>query len=206
MGLAWNPPGAGGLLGKTRETAGILGAGWRTRVSCPLTCAPSVKDHDMSTQTNGTTNSKSHQNSALISSECVTGTDVFNHKGDKLGTIDAMLINKQSGQVRYAVMSFGGFLGIGERFHQLPWNGLAYDPDKKGYVVNISRENLKGAPSLSKDELANFDYDRQSASIDSHYASLEGFYSPQQQALRSSNGARAGDASAPAMQGDHRGI
>jgi hypothetical protein len=162
-----------------------------------------MKDDDMSTPTNDMTNAKTDHNSTLISSECVMGTDVFNHEGDKLGTIDAMLINKQSGQVRYAVMSFGGFLGIGERFHQLPWTGLTYDTEKKGYLVNISQENLKGAPALSKEELANFDYDRQSASIDAYYGKLDGFYSPQHQVLRN-DGPQAAGAVATAMSADSR--
>lgn len=137
---------------------------------------------------------------ALISSERVTGTDVFNHEGEKLGSIDAMLIDKQSGQVRFVVMSFGGFLGIGERYHQLPWTGLTYDTDRKGYVVNISHDNLKNAPAFSRDELAGFDYDRQSASIEAYYGKLDGFYSPQQQARRNgggSPGAMAGDRLTP---------
>ncbi|WP_164155784.1 hypothetical protein [Sandarakinorhabdus rubra] len=93
--------------------------------------------------------------------------------------------------MRFVVMSFGGFLGIGERYHQLPWTGLTYDSDRKGYVVNISRASLKNAPTLSRDELARFDYDRQSASIDGYYGKLDGFYTPEQQARRN-GGANAG--------------
>jgi hypothetical protein len=142
----------------------------------------------MSTQTKTTVAPTARPDSALISSERVTGTDVFNHEGKKLGSIESMLIDKHSGQVRFAVMSFGGFLGIGERYHQLPWGGLAYDTDRKGYVVNVSRDNLKSAPAFSRDELANFDYDGQSATIDAYYGKLDGFYSPQQQALRNGSG------------------
>ncbi len=125
---------------------------------------------------------------SLISSEHVTGTDVFNRTGDKLGSIEALLIDRHSGQVRFAVMSFGGFLGIGERYHQLPWNGLRYDAVRNAYIVNISRDNLKTAPAFSRDELAGFDYDRQSAAIGAHYAKLDGFYSPKQQAVRNGGG------------------
>ena len=56
------------------------------------------------------------------------------------------MIDKVSGKVAYAVMSFGGFLGIGEQYHPLPWSTLTYDTDKGGYVVNLSREQLEGAP------------------------------------------------------------
>ncbi len=62
------------------------------------------------------------------------------------------MIDKFSGQVAYAVMSFGGFLGIGERYHPLPWKALDYDPKLGGYVVDLGREQLEGAPSYSRDE------------------------------------------------------
>ena len=61
-----------------------------------------------------------------------------------------MMIDKMSGQVRFAVMSFGGFLGMGEKYHQLPWNGLTYDLDHKGYVVNLSRDALNDLRRLLK--------------------------------------------------------
>ena len=62
------------------------------------------------------------------------------------------MIDKYSGQVAYAVMSFGGFLGIGERYHPLPWRALTYDTGLGGYVVDVSREQLEGAPSYGRDE------------------------------------------------------
>ena len=62
------------------------------------------------------------------------------------------MIDKYSGQVSYAVMSFGGFLGIGERYHPLPWRALDYDPKLGGYVVDVGREQLEGAPSYGRDE------------------------------------------------------
>jgi sporulation protein YlmC with PRC-barrel domain len=120
----------------------------------------------------------------VISSERVTGTSVYNQQGDKLGSIETVMIDKQSGQVRFAVMSFGGFLGIGEKYHQLPWDGLTYNEDKGGYVVNISRAALEGAPTYERDEVDTFDYGNESDDIDSYYGGLEGFYSPEQQSRR----------------------
>lgn len=122
----------------------------------------------------------------LISSERVTGTNVYNASGDKLGSIETVMIDKLSGQVRFAVMSFGGFLGLGEKYHQLPWDGLTYDEDKGGYTVNLSREALEGAPSYDRDELDSFDYGSEGQSIDRYYGDIEGFYSPEQQARRNS--------------------
>lgn len=121
---------------------------------------------------------------ALISADKVTGTDVYNRAGDKLGSIDGMMIDKHSGKVRYAIMSFGGFLGIGEKYHQLPWDGLTYSTNAEGYVVNLDREALNGAPSYDRDELNSFDYGNNGRSIDDYYAGQHGFYSTEQQARR----------------------
>jgi hypothetical protein len=62
------------------------------------------------------------------------------------------MINKVSGQVAYAIMSFGGFLGIGERYHPLPWKSLTYDTSLGGYVVDVPRDRLEAAPTYSRDE------------------------------------------------------
>ena len=67
------------------------------------------------------------ETSSLISSDKVEGTAVYNRPGDKLGSIHSVMIDKISGKVAYAVMSFGGFLGIGDRYHPLPWHVLTYD-------------------------------------------------------------------------------
>lgn len=82
----------------------------------------------------------------LISSDKVEGTPVYNADGEHLGTVEKLMIDKISGRVSYAVMSFGGFLGIGEEYHPLPWETLDYDADLGGYVVNLTRESLEGAP------------------------------------------------------------
>ncbi len=85
--------------------------------------------------------------STLISSERVAGTEVYNPAGEHLGEIQEVMIDKQSGKVSYAVMSFGGFLGIGNKVHPLPWDSFHYDVDKGGYVVSLSRDQLEGAPT-----------------------------------------------------------
>ena len=70
---------------------------------------------------------------SLIAAEKVNGTDVYNMNGDHLGSVDDIMIDKISGKAIYAVMSFGGFLGIGEKQHPLPWSALTYDETKGGY-------------------------------------------------------------------------
>jgi len=88
----------------------------------------------------------------LIAAEKVQDTTVYNRNGDNLGSVYGLMIDKVSGRVSYAVMSFGGFLGIGERYHPLPWGTLTYDTALGGYVVDLTREQLEGAPSYTSDE------------------------------------------------------
>ena len=82
----------------------------------------------------------------LISSRRVEGTDVYNTKGEHLGAIEHVMLDKLTGQVAYAVMSFGGFLGIGEKYHPLPWSVLEYDTGKGGYLIDLDKKTLEGAP------------------------------------------------------------
>ena len=89
----------------------------------------------------------------LIMANRVTDTPVFNRAGDRIGHIDNLSIDKVSGQVVYALLSFGGFLGIGDKLHPLPWGRLEYDPKKGGYVVPLSKEQLEAAPALGLDDL-----------------------------------------------------
>ncbi len=88
---------------------------------------------------------------ALIAGSRVAGAAVFNTAGERLGAVQDVMIDKRSGQVAYAVLSFGGFLGIGDRHHPLPWAALTYDTALGGYVVRLDREQLEGAPVLGED-------------------------------------------------------
>ena len=93
----------------------------------------------------------------LISSAKVEGTAVYATDGEKLGHIDHLMIGKRSGRVEYAVMSFGGFLGVGDRYHPLPWDALQYDTGRGGYVVSIDKSRLSEAPSYEEDALPMYD-------------------------------------------------
>jgi hypothetical protein len=95
--------------------------------------------------------SKTESPNALIASDRVEGTNVYRSNGDKVGHIERLMIDKQSGKTAYAVMTFGGFLGIGEDSYPLPWSQLTYNPDLGGYEVNITEEQLKGAPKYEED-------------------------------------------------------
>jgi hypothetical protein len=92
----------------------------------------------------------------LITAHRVNGTPVFNGAGERIGHIEDLSIDKRSGKVVYALLSFGGFLGIGEKFHPLPWSVLDYDAARGGYVLPLTKAQLEGAPNYSKDELRAF--------------------------------------------------
>jgi sporulation protein YlmC with PRC-barrel domain len=85
----------------------------------------------------------------LISASKVNGTLVYNRAGDSIGSIYDVMINKTSGRIEYAIMSFGGFLGLGEHYHPLPWHVLKYDRQQGGYVVDIDRDRLEGGPAFA---------------------------------------------------------
>jgi hypothetical protein len=104
----------------------------------------------------------------LIAAEKVEGTDVYNLQGEKLGTVDDIMIDKVSGKAIYALMSFGGFLGIGEKYHPLPWSTLRYDENKGGYVVNLDKRMLENAPTYDMGEDFRWtpDYGRE---VDKYY-------------------------------------
>jgi len=88
----------------------------------------------------------------VISASKVTGTSVYSTDGDLLGEINDVMLDKRSGKIAYAVLSFGGLLGIGERYHPLPWATLKYDTRQGGYVVGLTLERLQGAPTFGAGE------------------------------------------------------
>ena len=89
----------------------------------------------------------------LITGKRVTGTPVLDNAGERIGHVEDLSIHKVSGQVVYALISFGGFLGIGEQLHPVPWSVLDYDPEKGGYVTSLTKEELNNAPALTEKDL-----------------------------------------------------
>ena len=103
----------------------------------------------------------------LIGSDKVEGTAVYRSNGEKVGQIERVMIDKLSGKVAYAVMSFGGFMGIGEDYYPLPWSLLTYNPKLEGYEVNVGEKQLKGAPKYSTHE--TWDWKGRGQAIDDYY-------------------------------------
>ncbi|MTH61858.1 PRC-barrel domain-containing protein [Paracoccus litorisediminis] len=86
----------------------------------------------------------------LVSSANVNGTAVYGRDGSHIGTIDHLMIDKPSGNVAYAVMGFGGFLGLGEEHLPVPWHALRYDTALGGFVTDLTEEQVTGAPARSE--------------------------------------------------------
>lgn len=98
----------------------------------------------------------------LIASDKVEGTAVYNPENEKLGTITNVMIEKRSGKCEYAVLEFGGLFGLGSDHYPIPWEMLTYDTDKGGYVVNLTKEQVEGAPRYRREEVPEYtdDYGR----------------------------------------------
>ncbi len=93
----------------------------------------------------------------LVSAGTIRGTPVYNTDGEALGSVDDIMLDTETGRVAYALMSFGGFLGIGERYHPLPWKVLKYDRNRRGYVVPLTRAMLVDAPTYGREDAPHWD-------------------------------------------------
>jgi hypothetical protein len=99
---------------------------------------------------------ETRETAGLIASDKVEGTAVYDAKGEHIGSIERVMIDKVRGQVAYAVLQFGGFLGIGSDYYPIPWDSLTYDTNLGGYRLNFTKEQLKNAPKYSGD---NWDWE-----------------------------------------------
>src|SRR2546427_5629831 len=116
------------------------------------------------TMQSDTSTGQSHN---LIASDRVEGTPVRRSSGEKIGTIQRLMIDKLSGNVAYAVLSYGGFLGMGQKHLPVPWARLTYDRMLGGYHLDLSDEELNRAPSLATDG-KDFDWGDRSAEAHLH--------------------------------------
>ena len=93
---------------------------------------------------------------AILASK-VRGTPVYNSGGDKVGTVEDVVLDKMSNNIMFAVLGSGGVLGMGEKFRPIPWSILDYDSDKGGYVVPVSKDMLDNAPAYRMEDLTSDD-------------------------------------------------
>jgi len=93
---------------------------------------------------------------AILASK-VKGTPVYNTQGEKVGTVEDIVLDKSSNNIMFAVLGSGGVLGVGEKYRPIPWSVLDYDPQKGGYIVPLDRKRLENAPAYGMDELTRRD-------------------------------------------------
>ena len=108
----------------------------------------------------------SHDN---IRASRVNGTSCYNRAGESLGTVDDLVIGKRDGRVKYAIMSFGGFLGLGEEYHVVPWEKLDYETSQGGYVLDMTKEQLEGAPRYTRDREPDWNDRTFGRDLDTYY-------------------------------------
>jgi sporulation protein YlmC with PRC-barrel domain len=101
------------------------------------------------------TTSSGHTSAIRVSK--VIGTNVQDPTGKKIGEVKDVIVDKQSNNIMFAVLSFGGLLGVGEKYHPIPWASLDYDESRNAYVVDYSKEQLQAAPVGSVEELTQND-------------------------------------------------
>ena len=94
---------------------------------------------------------------SAIRASKVIGTTVKDSAGQRLGEVKDVVLDKQTNSILFGVMSFGGVLGIGEKFHPVPWAALNYDEGENAYVINLTKDQLKAAPADSLEELTRND-------------------------------------------------
>ena len=105
----------------------------------------------------------------MMGADTLVGNDVFNHKDEDLGDIKEIMLDMRSGRVGYAVLSFGGFLGMGEKLFAVPWNALILDTAKKRFVLNVEKDRLKGAPGFDKNHWPDMADQSWAKTIHSYY-------------------------------------
>ena len=94
---------------------------------------------------------------SAIRAKKVIGTNVKDAAGRKIGEIEDVVLDKKSNSILFAVIGFGGFLGMAEKYHPVPWSALDYDEDQGSYVVNYTKDQLQAAPAGSIEELTRDD-------------------------------------------------
>jgi hypothetical protein len=105
----------------------------------------------------------------LIGSDKVEGTSVYGADDQKIGSIERVMIDKKSGRVSYAVLSFGGFFGIGDDHYPLPWQSLKYDTNLGGYRTGITQQQLEGAPKYGNDNSWNWADTSRARAVNDYY-------------------------------------
>lgn len=106
---------------------------------------------------------------SVLSAGTLKGDDVRNASGEDLGKIEEIMIDVSSGRVAYAVLSFGGFLGMGDKLFAIPWEALRLDQEHERFILNVDKEVLEDAPGFEKNQWPEFADRTWGAGIYDHY-------------------------------------
>ena len=98
------------------------------------------------------TTSTTSGHAPVLSASSITGTKVLNPAGEQLGSIEDLMLDTGTGDIAYAVLSFGGFLGMGDKLFAIPWEALTIDTADHSIVLDVDREKLEQAPGFDKDD------------------------------------------------------
>ncbi len=107
----------------------------------------------------------------VMAADTLEGNNVVNTQGENLGEIESIMIDVPTGRVAYAVLSSGGFLGMGEKLFAIPWKAFTLDADEKCFVINVDKERLKNAPGFDKDHWPSMGDQRWATEVHSYYQS-----------------------------------
>lgn len=107
----------------------------------------------------------------VMSASTLTGDTVVNNMGEDLGKIHDIMIDTPSGKIAYAVLSFGGFLGMGDKLFAIPWDQLSLDEDNKRFILNIDKRTLENAPGFDKDNWPDLGDPSWGSKVYSYYGS-----------------------------------
>jgi sporulation protein YlmC with PRC-barrel domain len=149
------------LTGDAGALGGPSAEDTSTHASAATTCdafphIPRVRTRNSQiARSNVMTTSSGHTSAIRVSK--VLGTKVQNPAGQKIGQVEDVILDKESNHIMFAVLSFGGFLGVGEKYYPVPWSSLDYDENQSSYVVGYTKEQLQGAPAGSVEELTQND-------------------------------------------------
>jgi sporulation protein YlmC with PRC-barrel domain len=105
----------------------------------------------------------------VMDAATLKGDDVVNATGESLGTIEAIMLDVASGRIAYAVLSFGGFLGVGSKLFAIPWSALALDATQKRFILDVSKERLESAPGFDKDHWPSMGERAWATDLHAHY-------------------------------------
>ncbi|QRX82428.1 PRC-barrel domain-containing protein [Glaciimonas sp. PAMC28666] len=107
----------------------------------------------------------------VLGADTLIGNDVCNQSGEDLGDIKELMIDTRTGKVNYAVLSFGGFLGMGEKLFAVPWSVLKLDSVNERFILDVDKDRLKSAPGFDKDHWPDMADQSWSSEIDTYYGS-----------------------------------